>query len=350
MSSRSLITTTSSGWRRLLNLPRHKRQTCCKSQTAGGNRSIGTSSSFWKNNSTRCYASTDSSISTATSNATTTITKENNNQQHHIVTIGGKDYDDLKQIRLVRTVHHQGHCGLLLGRHHETEPTAATAAASSSSNTTLASICVKRNIIFGSRVYTNSSSQDCTTTGGGGYIQSTLPLMEKALGEASREGDQPQGLAALNGLSCYVRHAIQEEGFSPSLEVWRRRCCFISSSSSSSSSSLETVDAPQNEDAQQVLQAVTAVATQIPRKGHSVVGIGTYCDARKGWTDLAKEYATISELEHADRYRYKYVQEGDASLFQRMEAIFVNIEYIGLDENPEYWKDAGGAMARFFFM
>jgi hypothetical protein len=25
------------------------------------------------------------------------------------------------------------------------------------------------------------------------------------------------------------------------------------------------------------------------------------------------------------------------------------VEYIG-DENPQYWEDAGGSMARFFFM
>lgn len=254
--------------------------------------------------------------------------KKDFQDQYRIVMIGGKEYDDLKQIRLVRMLHDDSKQGI----------TAATAAAadtdignsSSNSPTTMASICVKRNIIFGSRLYATSAQEQKQEQGGGGYVQTTLPLLEKALLEASREGDQPQGLAALNGLSRYVRNALQqqqqEEQFSPALELWRNR----------------------DHDAEQVvLEAITSVATQIPRKGHSVVGIGTYSDARIGWTDLAKEYATISET---DETRYPFVQQGDATLFQAKGALLVNIEYIGFDENPDYWKDAGGAMARFFFV
>eukprot|EP00557_Chaetoceros_sp_GSL56_P000635 CAMPEP_0176494942 /NCGR_PEP_ID=MMETSP0200_2-20121128/10386_1 /TAXON_ID=947934 /ORGANISM="Chaetoceros sp., Strain GSL56" /LENGTH=272 /DNA_ID=CAMNT_0017892775 /DNA_START=24 /DNA_END=840 /DNA_ORIENTATION=- len=239
-------------------------------------------------------------------------TKNDFQHQYRIVMIGGKEYDDLKQIRLVRMLNDDS---------KQVITTAAAAAdtdiGNSNSPTTMASICVKRNIIFGSRLYATPAQEQ--EQGGGGYVKTTLPLLEKALLEASREGDQPQGLAALNGLSRYVRNALQqqqqEEQFSPALELWRNR----------------------DHDAEQVvLEAITSVATQIPRKGHSVVGIGTYSDARIGWTDLAKEYATISET---DETRYPFVQQGDATLFQAKGALLVNIEYIGFDENPDYWKD-----------
>jgi hypothetical protein len=277
--------------------------------------------------------------SSSTGNSTNSNTIQDS--RHRIVMIGEKEYDHLKQIRLI------------------VEPTPAC-----TNPTTIASICVKRNIIFGSRIY-STSPQDLmmgtkrggvgvtgTGTGGGGggdYVQITLPLLEKALLEASREGDQPQGLAALNGLSQYVRHAIQQEGFSPALEVWRSRCGLPCGDDGGDGDAGLNGDPIMNDHAQQVLEAVTAVATQIPRRGHSIVGIGTYCDARKGWTDLAKEYATVSAATR-DVDRYRHVQQGDASLFQSMGGFLVNIEYIGYDENPEYWKDAGGAMARFFFM
>jgi|EP00979_Chaetoceros_neogracilis_P007608 hypothetical protein len=49
------------------------------------------------------------------------------------------------------------------------------------------------------------------------------------------------------------------------------------------------------QDAQLVLEAVYSVATQIPRQNHSVVGMGTYTDARRGWSMLAKEYAEYNQ-------------------------------------------------------
>lgn len=230
--------------------------------------------------------------------------------------MGGKEYDDLKQIRLVRIdSQYQGSI-------RQEQPI------------TMASICVKRNIIFGSKVY----SQEAITSRG--YVKTTMPLLKKALAEASREGDQPQGLAALHGLSRYVREALEREGLSPALEGWRNR-------TTQTTQSTHETDENQTDHVTTFL-AMSSVATQIPRKGHTVVGIGTYSDARKGWTDLAKEYATIRP--QSDDERYSFVREGDAQLFQSMGGFLVNIEYIGMDENPDYWKDAGGAMARFFFL
>ena len=261
--------------------------------------------------------------------------------------VGGKEYDDLKQIRLVQLPSHQNN-------HNPT---------------TLASICVKRNIIFGPKVIHHQKNDK-------GFVKTLSPLLKQAFDQASIEGDQPQGLAALHGLAHYVTLAMQEDGpvVSPVLEQLKKEAHqqqimmqesqsqsqlqLHSESDSKSVMSdqiqpqlqLQTQPQPQTalqDDAQIVLEAIYSVATQIPRNNHSVVGIGTYTDARRGWSMLAKEYAEYNR--NHEYCKGKLIREGDAQLFQRLGGIFVNVEYIG-DENPKYWEDAGGSMARFFFM
>jgi len=148
-----------------------------------------------------------------------------------------------------------------------------------------------------------------------------------ALQNASTYGDQPQGLANLDGLSAYVRrhlHLLERsgggDGASPAL------------------TKLRPVD-EEEEEKKVVYDAVRAVATQIPREGHSVVGFGTYRDARSGWSELAREYAT---LEDGD-------VDGEASFFRASNGVFANVEYNG-DSDEKYLRMAGGAMARFFFL
>jgi hypothetical protein len=70
--------------------------------------------------------------------------------------VGGKDYDDLKQFRLVQL------------------PT------SNLEPKTLASLYVKRNIAFGSRIH----------VGDGSLVKNCLPLMRRALAEAGVEGGE----------------------------------------------------------------------------------------------------------------------------------------------------------------
>ena len=140
--------------------------------------------------------------------------------------------------------------------------------------------------------------------------------------------DQPQGVATLNGLSNYVRYGLENPYFSDALEKLK-----LSSS--------------EGENGMISFDAVRSVATQIPREGHQVVGIGTYTDAKDGWTELAMEYAK-KRGENGSK-EMEMVKEGEPQLFQKVGAVLVNIEYIG-DENPQYWGDAGGAMARFFFL
>ena len=124
-----------------------------------------------------------------------------------------------------------------------------------------------------------------------------------------------------------MRHAIENPNFSKAMEKLK----LLSN----------------EEEGAIALEAVKSVATQIPRQGHSVVGVGTYTDARDGWTALAKEYATRRRGQGGEGV--ENAEDGESQLFAKVGATFVNVEYIG-DENPQYWADAGGAMARFFFL
>jgi len=115
------------------------------------------------------------------------------------------------------------------------------------------------------------------------------------------------------------------------------------------------------EEKRVVYDAIRAVATQIPREGHSVVGFGTYRDARSGWTELAREYATLSSSSSSSSSLVDVNNDDtssrsssssssrEAGLFLNFNGIFSQVEYNG-DADEAYLKEAGGAMARFFFL
>ena len=220
------------------------------------------------------------------------------------------------------------------------------------------------------------------------------------------EGDQPQGLAALNGLVDYVSFAMQSDAafninsgvngngngndngngnggtdgiiISPALEQLKMEAKKTTPTHDHDGSKSES-----ESEAQIVLEAVYSIATQTPRINHghtgTIISTGTYNDARKGWTMLAKEYASFSlQHDYCNQRQHQrplslplesqlesqsqssselplplqkvIVQEGDAQLFQMLGGVLVQVEYIGIDENDGYWRDAGGAMGRFFFM
>lgn len=216
----------------------------------------------------------------------------------------------------------------------------------------LASMHVKRNIIFGTRIHddeylahiggkkakndarsrddnTETEKSDLTTITNFdekfGFVKVCKPLLVEALQQASKEGDQPQGLAALTGLCDRVQYLIENPSESDAMLKLRKNAFGENS----------------DEEGKILLEAIQSVATQIPRPGHEIVGIGTYFDSRKGWTKLAKEYASTR--------RGSMIIQGESQLFQSNGAVLVGIEYIG-EENPKYWIDAGGAMARFVFV
>jgi hypothetical protein len=291
--------------------------------------------------------------------------------------VGGKEYEDVKQFRLLQIPSNSN---------------------SRQTPTTLASICVKRNIIFGPKLHTNTGLGLVGGLGSGsgsGFVKILHPLLKHALKEASSEGDQPQGLAALNGLVDYVSFAMQSDAalngvgvgvgvnhgtgtangvggstdvvvISPALEQLKMEA--HAHKTSNSESQTQTKSQTESE-AQIVLEAVYSIATQTQRINHTTISAGTYNDARKGWTLLAKEYASFPfKHDYCSRRQFSLplqsesesqlpllsqkviVQEGDAQLFQTLGGVLVQVEYIGIDENDGYWKDAGGAMGRFFFM
>lgn len=220
----------------------------------------------------------------------------------------------------------------------------------------VASMHVKRNIIFGTRIHDrsylfrvrgkSSMEQDDNEVGihtnskklgieidgnyqNSGFIKTCKPLLKQCLEHAVVEGDQPQGLAALNGLNARIKYLLEHPDQSKAMK--------------------NLFQQQQNNEGKDEnvigYESIHALATQIPRKGHDTIGFGTYIDAREGWSKLAKEYA----LNRNSSYEECIVQ-GEAQLFQSLGAVLVGIEYIGIEENPNYWKDAGGAMARFFFL
>ena len=133
-------------------------------------------------------------------------------------------------------------------------------------------------------------------------------LLDVALEDCGSLGDQPQAVASLSGLCKWV------------------------------ASSLETEDALRKlkEDDPVAFEAVKAVATGVPREGHTVVGEGTYRDAEQGWRLLAREF----------------INQGlcrEANLFFSRQGKITDVEHMA-DKNQAYLRTAGGAMARFFFV
>jgi len=140
---------------------------------------------------------------------------------------------------------------------------------------------------------------------GASMKQLCQPLLHAALEDCQSVGEQPQALAALYGLCDYVKACLEGEQYS---------------------AALDGID-------EKELEAVTAIATGIPRPGHTVVGKGTHEDAALVWEEVAKEYTKFAE---------------ECQLYgARCE--FVGIELLA-DTQPAYLASAGGAMARYFFI
>ena len=199
---------------------------------------------------------------------------------------GGNTYDDVKQFILV------------------SPPTL-----SQPSPVQIASIFLKRNIVFGTRKYTNVIEE----------IDPCVPLLRKGIREAGEVGDQPQGLATVNGLGSYVRYTLRNPETSPIMEEL-----------------LEDT----SEEGRIIAQAIRSIVMQVPREGHTMIGLGTYHDAQPGWEKLVKEYVSLDED--------KLLEKSESHLFRSNGGILVGVEFAGT-ENEEYLAEAGGSMARFFF-
>jgi hypothetical protein len=138
---------------------------------------------------------------------------------------------------------------------------------------------------------------------------------------------------------------------------------------------------------QKILDAITAIATGKPRKGHSIIGAGTYRDGMVGWMALSREYAQLSssstpssssggavstetaaaatindhKVDVDDNDNDKSANPSffsssmevrgsrEVSLYKSRNGEVTKIEHLACT-TPEYLAEAGGAMARIFFV
>lgn len=178
----------------------------------------------------------------------------------------------------------------------------------------IASLRAHRNIIFGARLFGKAAEKHRIS-------EVCLPLLDKALEDASVEGEQPQAMATLHGLCQWVTQCI-DDGENDNTEL-------------PNSQKLREMKMESKDDLRSYY-AVRAIATGIPREGHSIVGHGTFRDGEEGWESLAKEFI---KLKLAD----------EVELYQARGGMVATIEHLA-DTNLEYLRSAGGAMARLFFM
>lgn len=177
-----------------------------------------------------------------------------------------------------------------------------------------AALFAHRNILFGARSFHGYDMSDVC-----------LPLVRAALEESEtvEHGQQPQAVASLNGLSEWVVRCLENDGYEGSQTLIHL-------------AGDHTTDDDQRKQNLISLEAVRAVATGVPRPGHSVVGQGTYRDGQEAWMKLASEFVGLGLSE-------------EVNLYGKQGGNVVNIEHLA-DRSPDNMKNAGGAMARLFFL
>ena len=173
-------------------------------------------------------------------------------------------------------------------------------------------------------------------------------LLHTALSDCSKEGEQPHALATLHGLSAWVRQCLNVEMSTVQSSVIQALHEQIQNPTCSSSDNfLKTTNLigrrPNVVDARQQLECITAIATNVPRPGHSVVGQKTHADGALAWEALCREFAV---LDNNDR---TIELSEECLLYRRFSESceLVEIELLA-DTSPAYLLSAGGAMARFF--
>ena len=180
----------------------------------------------------------------------------------------------------------------------------------------IASVRANRNVLFGAK---------CNFANDTEFIKACTPLVKAALVDAGKHGEQPQALAALDGLCDWVSTCIERGG---------------KGSKVLESILQEIKESDNNDEAIALYKAAKAIATGKPRPGHKVLGAGTFRDGRPLWEKLAREYAEGAGGNGAARESELYRQSG-------MEV--VGIEHLA-DTSEHYLRTAGGAMASLFLV
>ena len=182
----------------------------------------------------------------------------------------------------------------------------------------LASLRAHRNILFGAKLHSaitkriqEEPKQDMKQEQMPSLAQVCPVLVHDALVDATSNGEQPQALATMHGLCDWVKQQLLQKDNGVTNNVFQNINDFE-------------------------MEAVRAIATGIPRPGHSVVGAGTYRDGEQAWTQLAKQFAATGTAD-------------ECQLYQIAGVTLVQIEPLA-DTQPVYLQSAGGAMARFVFL
>ncbi|CAB9510891.1 expressed unknown protein [Seminavis robusta] len=188
----------------------------------------------------------------------------------------------------------------------------------------VATLRAHRNMIFGAQLLGEIVAEKKKS-----LSEVCLPLLDVALEDASKEAEQPQAMATLHGLCDWVAAQCHDDDDNDDEAV-------SSSSDNKNASEILHQLKIQSNDELLAYHAVRAIATGIPRPGHSVVGQGTFRDGQAAWEALANEFI---DKKLAD----------EVELYKTRGATVVAIEHLA-DTKPDYLKSAGGAMARLFFL
>ncbi|KAL7532719.1 hypothetical protein ACHAWF_004223 [Thalassiosira exigua] len=233
----------------------------------------------------------------------------------------------------------------------------------------VASLNANRNMLFGARLHLEA---DASSDGGdhlSKYLAACGPLLDIAREDSGRQGEQIQALATLNGLCSWVAERLERDGEGSEVLAELMRGESRSDATPQSAKKESTLPAgkyasqqirdastrslPKNKKGRaKAIEAVRAIATGLPRPGHSVVGAGTYKDGREGWVALAREYALLSAADGMGSSRPLDVgirRSEEVALFASREGEITGIEHLA-HTSPEYLREAGGAMARLFFV
>lgn len=271
----------------------------------------------------------------------------------------------------------------------------------STTTTILASLNANRNVLFGAKLHANtmmmvdsstSSSASSNNDGHGNdtddflsnYLAACGSLLDVAKIDASINGQQVQALATLNGLSSWVSECLENDGegsvvlkgllFGQKAILSEMDFTMYDDGGGGTKVTEETKKLPSGKRSNQrietnsesfttittmdesqrlgVLEAVRAIATGHPRPGHTVIGAGTYKDGRRGWVALAREYSQLAINPDALALDASYVKRKgleEVALYKSRDGEVTAIEHLAHTQ-PEYLREAGGAMARIFFV
>jgi hypothetical protein len=238
----------------------------------------------------------------------------------------------------------------------------------------LASIHANQNMMFGMKLHNQQSSED-TNVSFTDHLNICGPLLDLAKEDASINGQQPQALCALHGLCGWVKDCLENNGegskvldvlmteYSESNNINNNTLDKEEDSKHSDKSSKETkkIQNPRSRqriqnkskaysiqsESQRLLQlsAVKAIATNTPRPGHSILGMGTYRDGRLPWIHLGWEYTQLSSpWDESCRCGLE-----ELMVYKSRDGEVGAIEHLAHREES-YLRSAGGAMARVFFV